>query len=232
MKATCAVVEDNIHDFDSINRIITHLSALSDHDFILSSFPSAQGLDIDQKFDLYILDIDLPKISGFQLANSIYRKWPEATIIFCTNHEDLVFDSFKLSPFYFVRKSFLKDDLTIALRKYIQNHMAKKNSLLICTSGRTVSIPYSEILYFEVSHNDLYIKTTGDEYLIRKTMKELLEEISNDQFIQISQSYVVNAAHITELVDDKVFLSNGQHIDISRRNIKTVRNKYNCYITR
>ncbi len=232
MKITCAIVEDNIHDLESISKIIKRLSALSDHDFALAAFSSAQDLDINQMFDLYILDIDLPKISGFQLANNIYQKWPEATIIFCTNHEDLVFDSFKLSPFYFVRKNFLIDDLTIALRKFIQNHTSKKNSLPIHYSGRAVSIPYAEILYFEISHNDLYIKTTEKEYLVRRTLKELLEEISSDQFIQISQSYVVNAAHITEIADDKVFLSNEQNIVIPRRNIKTVRNKYIRYITR
>lgn len=42
------------------------------------------------KFDMIFLDIDMPKMSGIDLADEIHKREPEANIIFVTNREDLV----------------------------------------------------------------------------------------------------------------------------------------------
>ena len=60
-------------------------------------------------FDLVFLDIEIPEISGFQLAESIRAALPNSTIIFVSNMEHLVFESFKFQPFRFVKKGSMKN---------------------------------------------------------------------------------------------------------------------------
>ena len=232
MKIKCAVVEDDPKDLDSIKKVISQLSVETRYLFETNSYPSFDRKLLDMKYDLYILDIDLPGINGFEITTKIYEVNERAVIIFCSHHEGLVFDSFKLNPFYFVRKSFLEDDLSIALRKYIRVCSSFYSDYLIETPDRIFSVPYHEILYFEVSHNTMYIHTLSTEYSQRKTMKQLLEEIPQGQFIHVSQSYLVNAGHIEAIHDNKVCLRNGQQIDISRRMFRQVKEEYVLFLSR
>lgn len=50
-------------------------------------------------YSLYILGIDMSGISCFQIIKKFYDRYPNATAIFCANHEDLAFDPFKRTHF-------------------------------------------------------------------------------------------------------------------------------------
>ncbi len=58
-------------------------------------------------FDVVFLDIDMPKISGFDVAEQI-NNINETLIIFVTSHDELVYSSIRFRPFRFIRKTFLK----------------------------------------------------------------------------------------------------------------------------
>jgi len=119
MKIRCAIVDDNIDDLNKITELINNLSYESNTSFEVESFSDPRKLQLIKPYDLFVLDIDMPEINGFALANKIYVKNQDSVIIFCSAHDDLVFDSFKLNAFYFVRKSFLKEDMILALKKFI-----------------------------------------------------------------------------------------------------------------
>ena len=231
MKIRCAVVDDDPKDLQNITKAITRLSGETSHSVEVFSYLRASEVP-DRLFDLYVLDIDLPGETGFQLANHLYERFGNVPVIFCTNHDDLVFDSFKLNAFYFVRKSFLKEDLSLALQKYMQIYFSENSHYTVKTIDRVSSIPHSDILYFEVYRNTLYTYTKERKYQERKTMKQLLEELPDNQYIQISQSYVVNASQIKEISGNILRLSNGHQIDIPRRNMRRVKEEYILFLSR
>lgn len=79
--------------------------------------------------DLFILDIDIPEHTGYEVSNMIYEKQPNAKIVFCTNHDDLVYSTFPFSPFYFVRKSHLEQDMKLMAEKFRKKLEFKSTSL-------------------------------------------------------------------------------------------------------
>ena len=115
----CALVDDSLNDIQIIKNTVFYLCYGTDIIIQITSFQSSSDTEILNSFDMYILDIDMPDMNGFDLANKIYEKYPNAVIIFCTMHDNLVYDSFRLNAFYFVRKNNLEEDLSYSLKKYI-----------------------------------------------------------------------------------------------------------------
>ncbi|MBQ6334253.1 MAG: response regulator transcription factor [Erysipelotrichaceae bacterium] len=232
MIINCAVVDDDINDLNRITKLINGLSRESDSSFDIDCCDNPNRLNLNKQYDLYILDIDMPEINGFLLANKIYEINPDAVIIFCSSHDDLVFDSFKLNAFYFVRKGFLKDDMVLALRKFIAKCFMLNAEYIYKTNQSIIKIPMKNIIYFEVSGNDLFICTDTKEYHERKSMKQLKEDLHINYFIQVNQNYLINANYIDEISGNKVLLKNGLSFDIPRRSIKDVRNEYLKFLSR
>lgn len=77
-------------------------------------------------FDVIFLDIDMPEISGFEIAEQI-NNISEALIVFVTLHDELVFSSLKFRPFRFIRKPYLENELP-ETPESITFEMTRRNS--------------------------------------------------------------------------------------------------------
>ena len=101
--------------------------------------------------------------------------------------------------------------------------MHKNNTYLAKTTGGIETIPYDQIIYFEVTHNDMYIHLENNrEIRERKSMQKLSVELISMDFIQIGKSFLVNMQHIQKINNRKVFLSNNQIIDIPKTQYSSI----------
>ena len=227
----CALVDDSLNDIQIIKNTIFYLCHGTDTMIQISSFQTPSDTNILNPFDMYILDIDMPDMNGFDLANKIYEKYPDAVIIFCTMHDNLVYDSFRLNAFYFVRKSNLEEDLSYSLKKYIS--LRTHDTYIARTSAGIEKIPFDKIIYFEVAHNDLYIHLLDNsEIRERKSIQKLGTEISSAGFVQIGKSFLVNMRHIQKIKDYSAVLSNGQIIEIPKSQFSSVYKAYLIHLSR
>ena len=166
----------------------------------------------------YILDIEVPGKNGLELARSI-RKTGDWTspIIIVTSHDEFktVGYTAKILMLNFISKSGeLEKQLFDSLETALEINMANK-SLRYTNKGELYNIPYQEILYIEKSLNDntSNIVTKSHIYNVRKTIKELEEELSNTiDFFKTHRSCIVN-------------LKNVKHIDFENNVIKFVNKK-------
>ena len=228
MNISCALVDDNINDIQTIQNIIFKISFGTDTSIITNTFQNSNDPNILQEYDLYIFDIDMPSLSGFDLAYMIYQKYPNATIIVCTMHDNLVFESFKLNAFYFVRKTNLVEDLQYSIKKYLSSFNRKDIYIARTTCG-LVKIKVSSIIYFEVVHNNIYIHCASSETKERKSLQKVFSEMKDYGFIQVGKSFIINLAHITNVNNYKLTLSNNQIITIPKSQFKIVREKFLSY---
>ena len=79
-------------------------------------------------YNLALLDIDMTPLNGFDTAQSICSISSDTRIVFVTSHEELVFDTFEYTPFYFIRK------------KYYENGVKKLVNKLTHTDLLTTSV--------------------------------------------------------------------------------------------
>ena len=67
--------------------------------------------------DAIFLDIDIPEMNGFQIAKNVRKLYPDCMIIFCSSHNELVYESFEYEPFWFLCKSDYERKLDSVLEK-------------------------------------------------------------------------------------------------------------------
>lgn len=174
-------------------------------------------------YDLYILDIHMQKEKdGFQLARLINNQNTSASIIFCTNYDDLVYEAYYIDILFFVRKKHLEQDMFQAFQKY-EALEHEERTLTIKTKTGYIKINVSDILYIEASHNSCYLHTTKEEeFIIPKSMASFLKELKEPSIMKINTSIAVNMSFVTH-IDKTTLYINSRKFEVSRRQLKTVR---------
>ncbi|MCH4206702.1 MAG: LytTR family DNA-binding domain-containing protein [Solobacterium sp.] len=228
MEIKVAVVDDNDTDRVRITKSITDLGDLNTDVTLFSS--SEELLASREQFTVYFLDIDMPGMNGLQLCERICLKNPNAMIVFCSNFEHYVFDAFKTSAVYFVRKANFSTDFAVAINK-IQSRLKKnEESFTIQVNGSFQSIKYCNVIYYEVNKNDMFIHTSKAVYRIRKTMKALTGEMNRSDFYQIHASYMINLNHLSEIRAKAVRMDSDDILPISSAHSTNIKHAYQMFL--
>lgn len=234
MEIKTAIIDDSPADIKLIEDSISCIGNTEHMNYVFTSYADPLKYDVNHISDqLFILDIDMPGISGFQLSRQITEHAPSSKIIFCSSHDNWVFGSFQLDTFYFVRKLHLKEDMTGALRKYTYWVSENNDHYLYQDKGSTAVIRWNSISYFEVSGNYLYVHlVNGYSMKQRKTMKELLIELPAEGFIQAAYSEVINLNLIVSINRDEVILEGGLKFPLPKGRSSEITRQYLNYRAR
>lgn len=170
----------------------------------------------NDKADVLLLDIDMPGISGMEIASELRKQEHQPLLIFVTCHESFVYESFQYQPFDFIRKSCYEKDLRNSLHRALKQLENQRQEYLIEQGDMIIRLPLPEIMYFESCANYITIVTKENCYQQRKPMHQLQEELQRAGFIRIHKGYLVNQKAIYILKSDKVILANNIELPIGR----------------
>lgn len=188
----------------------------------------------EQNVDIILLDIQLKgNMDGIETATRIQSISQIPVIYLTANSDEATFNRAKLTkPAAFISKPFKQLDLQRAIELAIirmtnDNASAKEEILLhdqqpLILSDRIfvryrekmMKIMIADILYIEADRNYSRIFTQSKEILLTTTLKVIEEKLSNQPFIRIHRSYLVNLSHIDEVGDGHVVIA-GKAIPLS-----------------
>ena len=194
--------------------------------FVERKFPSARiksysdGTSFissgEERPDVLLIDIDMPGMSGMDVAAALALEKAQSLIVFVTAHDELVYDSFKYHPFAFVRKKFLEEELRNVLTDCEKEIEGRSKRFIFQNASNMVNLAQSEILYFEGQANYLAIHTTGSQYRMRSTMSAVEDELKNNGFLRIHKGFLVNLEQIKILKSEELELDNGEILPIGK----------------
>lgn len=179
--------------------------------------------------ELIILDIDIPDLNGIDFARMLREVGSEIGIIFASNREDRVFDSLKLAPVGFVRKSCLLEDIPSVVERYLKTRSAPQEpTILFETRDSIRRVPVSQICYIESERNVqlVYLSGTTEPITAHRKMQEMESELYPCGFIRVHNGFLVNYAHIQSIGKTWVYLVDGRTIPISRRRIESTKSRF------
>lgn len=175
-------------------------------------------------FDLILLDIEMPGISGMDLPERIRRYLPDIRIIFVTSHTEYAIDAFELSIFRYVPKSSLETRLASAVCDAAELiELEAGQEYIIHTAGRMEKIPLRSISCIQKDGKNAVITTASGTIRIRKSLQQVYEELQAAEFIYTDRGCIVNLIHIMKMEGDSVILRSGARLPVSRSHIKEVR---------
>ena len=182
-------------------------------------------------FDLILLDIEMPGITGMELSEKTKLYLPNVKIIFITSHIEYAIDAFELSIFRYVPKSNLTDRLVAAIAdaaKLIELEAGKE--YIIQAAGRMEKIPYKDIFYIQRDggKNSVLVSCMGISK-VRKSLQQIFEELNTPEFIFIDRGYIVNIIQIMKIRDGMAYLKNGEKLPVSRSHLQEVKRQINKF---
>ena len=194
-----------------------------------SSKKMLEGLKDLDTVPVFLIDIDMPEVNGFEVA-SFLKKWNrECCIGFVSNKDELVFQAFAYHPFFFIRKTHLDEELEPQLLE-LQKKMGVKVSKIELQTGRqTVEVALDTIWFVESEKNYLLFYREKDERgdAVRARMKiaEAEKELEPHGFVRTHKGYLVNMNYVYRLRENEILLLNGKHVPVSRSYLNQVRMK-------
>lgn len=182
-------------------------------------------IDAGDSHDVFFLDVEMPKVDGFQLADKIRNKLPAAIIVFLTSHSELAPDGYKFRALRYVSKLVLSQKLPEALEVVQKEFSALESGYLVVPHYTdALRIPYNEILYVQ------HILRSSQIYTLRqgvikdsRGLKTIYSVIGDKRFIYIDRSTFVNIDFIRELKGNEIILRTGESLAISRPMLANVK---------
>ncbi len=181
-------------------------------------------------YDLILLDIEMPGISGMEIPQQIKRFLPNVRIIFVTSHTEYAIDAFELSIFRYVPKNNLEAKLTTAVTdaaKLIE--LENGQEYTIQTASRMEKIPYKDIFYIQRDGKNASIVSSIGISKVRKSLQQVFDELNTPEFIFIDRGYIVNIVQIMKISDSLALLKNGEQLPISRSHLQEVKRQINQF---
>lgn len=179
-----------------------------------------------QPFDAVFLDIDMPELDGFEIAEAIGGE--KTLIVFVTDHDELVYSSLRFRPFRFVRKSHLDSelpDVLAALMKELSRLCAGRKFSFRTLNGE-IFFDIADIQYIEIYGHTLRVHAVGGSVECSGSLSELENRLAGFDFVRTHKSYLVNCRYIYAIESRQVILDDKTAVPLSRYKADTVREKF------
>lgn len=190
---------------------------------IISELPSC---------DAIFLDIDMPDVGGFEIAQKI-NEIGDTFIIFVTSYDELVYSSIKFRPFRFIRKSRLDSELPEVLNA-LAAAVAKRASgqrFRIRTKTTDVFLNVGEIKYMETFGHWIRVYVNNAECIeCYGSLSDMEKQLSELDFVRIHKSYLVNCRYVYSIERGRVVLTDKTELPLSRYKSDYIKNKIKNYI--
>lgn len=186
-------------------------------------------VDLFDNYHIVFLDIDLITNNGLIIAKQLRELDNNVMIVFISSRSNLVFKTFVVNPFYFLRKANYKKDL-IYFFEMLDNYF-KKNTLISLDSRATrVHIPVDSIIYIESREHQLTIHSKKDVYYDSSSLTAFLIKLSSLNFIQIHKSYIINLDYLKGINKNEILLFDNTRIPIGRKYRDLFYERYQEYL--
>lgn len=176
-------------------------------------------------FDAFFLDIGMPGLDGFSLAEIIRADNPFAKIVFVTKNTELAYIGYLYGAFRYVRKFALEEELREAAQSLKREFDLQSEFLLLKTPLGEVVRAVNRIKYFEVKGHNVTAFFDDTEERVSGTMKEYEERLKDVGFIRIHKSFLVNFRFIESVGKTTVTLTDGTTLLLSRNRVAETKRK-------
>ena len=200
---------------------------------VLTSDSATEGLRIlhEADVDCVFLDIQMPGLTGLELAQVLSRFRTPPRIVFVTAHEAHAVDAFDLRAVDYVLKPVRADRLAEAVRRVVEDGErtsapAHDSLVPVERGGVTRFLDRADITHVEAQGDYARLHAGGDSYLVRTPLSTLEEEWRPAGFVRVHRSLLVSLAHIQEVRMDAgrcTVLVEGVELAVSRRHTRELR---------
>ncbi|MCL2254713.1 MAG: LytTR family DNA-binding domain-containing protein [Lachnospiraceae bacterium] len=187
-------------------------------------------------FDIYLLDIVMPNISGIEIAEQIRINDETAFIIFMTHHGEHALSAFSVRAFQYLLKP-VDTEILYRELEFAREHMYNRNHAVFPFKTREglTAIPFHRIAYCRVENRCIICVLDNHQVLKGTTMrisfsKAIAPLLTIQYFVRTHVSFVVNMNHVSRLQEHDFLLKDNSLVPIAQNSYLQVKERYLSHV--
>ena len=202
---------------------------------VIASDSAAEALRIlhERPVDAIFMDVQMPGLTGLDLARVLSRFTTKPPVVFVTAHEQHAVDAFELNVVDYVLKPVRDERLAEAVRRVVGRiegreslPTAEDESILVELGGVSRLVPRADVLYVEAQGDYARLHTASGSHLVRGPLTTLADQWRDAGFVRIHRSLLVALGHISEWRTEggrTTVIVGGHELVVSRRHTRALR---------
>ncbi|WP_332692536.1 LytR/AlgR family response regulator transcription factor [Halalkalibacter lacteus] len=236
---TTVIIDDELHSRDEL---IFLLSRYKEIEIVGEADSGEKGLEIVMRKepDVVFVDIEMPRMSGLELAKSLQNMKNVPLIIFATAYVDYAAKAFRVQALDYLVKPFDEEQLQETMERIKERLVTTDKSEEITTGiaklavedeGRIVYLSPIDITYLFREDRETIICTKERKFSSRTPIKDLEGKLSGYPFFRTHKSYLVNLNKVEELIPwfngayQVKVVGQKEEIPVSRNYVKSLRER-------
>lgn len=184
------------------------------------------------KYDLILMDIYMPGMTGVEAVEKIRKKDKDVYIAFCTTSLDHAIDGYRLNVERYLEKPVRYDEVVEVLERALSRRMTTKRRCIEFGKNQGI-VTAEDIVFAEQKNHTVYIHLLNGENIHKiDSLDNLSAELGSANFFRCHKSYIVNFDYV-ENIDRDLFLfemSTGDSVPIKQRDFPQIRDSFNEYV--
>ncbi len=228
--------DDSAHREKISSYIGEYAESRKDTSIVYSTFFSPKqllnaALEYDG-FDIYILDVLMPEMSGIELGVELRKTDVDGKIIYLTSTPEFGVDSYLASAFFYLLKPVDKDKLFDVIDRAVEAVRNRKGkSIMVKSRDKLYKISFDDILYVELNRRSLiFFLSNGTQIksvTVRTTFAEAVEVLLRDErFFVCGASLAINLYHVIAVEREAVVFKKDERMYCPRSACPAIRSAW------
>ena len=196
----------------------------------VAAYESAEALLMEnaQNADILLLDVEMGKINGMELAKLLRSRGSTAQFLFISGYPDYMPEGYDVEAVNYLLKPVDRTKLFEALDRAIKRLGRRDAMIVFQTDGGDIRLPEDEIISIEAFGHSCELGTEKESVRISESISQLEQRLGGS-FVRCHRSYLVNLKWIAQLTHTEVVLDTGRRLPLSRRLADEVRRRFIAY---
>ncbi len=231
---TICICDDQPEDIAAIQALAerfaqTHKEQQTRLAVFQSPFALLDHLEKNAPFDLYLLDMLMPHMTGIELAQRIRARGEPAALLFLTTSREYAVEAFSVHAAGYLMKPVTQEAFDEAVLDAISALAPRENpTLLLKTRDGVRRVPFGSIVMIEsFDHNRVCTLADGTVVETADTLAMLTERLEgNPCFFAPHRAYIVNLQYVQGIQGTDLWLTSGRRIPVARRLLPALKDAY------
>ena len=221
-KSSVTQVEAFISEYAEKMGVSVQARGFTDPEIFLQEYEKS-----DEKPYLVILQVEMKKMSGIEVARILREKGSSVRLILMDVSDKYAMDAFDVHADGYLKKPIMYQDFAGAMSRFRARFATESHTIEVRAERSKVNLHTADILFAESIGHNVWIYTKEGEYKTPLTMSKLAEVLQEEKsFLPCGRSYLVNMAYISQIETEVIVMNDGSRIPIPVRLRKGVAEKY------
>ena len=236
-----AICEDEKAQREYLLKLLETWQVVSEEKATVDTYTSAEQYLFETEgrtpYDLLLLDIQMGKMNGVELARKVREQDAKVSIVFLTGIKDYAIEGYEVGAVRYLLKPVKEAELFALLDRLCEEAKEQREDYFLFQSvGVTHRVPFSEILYAEADGHYVVLKTVcreeagqTKEWKWKENISARSEELEAKEFFLLRRGLYVNLAKVEQIGKTECTLENGEVLPVSKARYQALNEAFIAY---